>query len=223
MSGVGERLEVMIYEATLISVGLRCYEGMNREHLEIAKLWLLFAGTIVASLLVHELGHCVVAWVHGYPAIPTPAKEYILTPIPEALQNQVALGGILGSVVAVLAAGVWFYCLPTATSSAVLAGAMTAPGCYTLRFMLAGRGHDATEFQEAQAALGLSYAGHGIDWLFVGLFVGAATFWFWRTRSRPSVRLLGRIAVGMVAALLVVVLLQTVNNAVFDPLFQPKP
>jgi hypothetical protein len=195
---------------------------MKRDRLEITKLWLVFVGTIVASLLAHELGHCAVAWVHGYPAIPTPAKEYILKPIPEALQNQVALGGILGSVVALLAAGVWFYHLPTASTSAILAGGMTAPGCYTLRFILAGRGHDATEFQEAQAALGLSYDGHAVDWSFVGLFVVAAAFWFWRTQPRPTARLFGRFILGTLAALLVVVVLQSVNNAIFDPFFQPK-
>jgi hypothetical protein len=40
--------------------------------------------------------------------------------------------------------------------SRLFSGALTAPGFYSLRFVLAGRGHDATEFQEAQVALGLS-------------------------------------------------------------------
>ena len=111
----------------------------------------------------------------------------------------------------------------TAASSALLAGALTPPGFYTLRFILAGRGHDSTEFQEAQAALGLSYSGHAADWLFVSLFVGVSLFWFLRTRTRPTLRLLGRLAVGAMAALVIVVLLQSINNAVFDPLFEPKP
>jgi hypothetical protein len=184
--------------------------------------WLLFVAAIVVSFFVHELGHCAVAWLHGYPAIPTPMKEYVLKPISEAVQYQVALGGILGSVAALLAAVFWFHRHPTAACSAMLAGAMTAPGFYTLRFILAGRGHDSTEFQEAQAALGLSYPGHAADWLFVSLFVMATAFWFLRTRARPTPRLVGRLAVGAVAALVVLVLLQSVNNAVFDPLFEPK-
>ena len=184
--------------------------------------WLIFAGAIVLSFLVHEIGHCAVAWVHGYPALPTPAKEYILQPIPEALQYQVALGGILGSVLALQAAALALHLRPTAITSALLAGAITALGFYTLRFVLAGRGHDATEFQEAQAALGLSYSGHAADWLFVGLFVLVTVFWFLRLRVRPTLQLLGRLLVGALAALLVLVILQSVNNAAFDPLFEPK-
>jgi hypothetical protein len=138
--------------------------------------WLFFAGAIVASIFIHELGHCTVAWLHGYPAIPTPAKEYILKPLPEGVQNQMALGGIIGSVVALVAAVLWLHRCTSPMTSALLAGAITPPGFYTLRFILAGRGHDATEFQEAQAALGLSYSGHAADWLFVSLFVIVTVF-----------------------------------------------
>ncbi len=187
-----------------------------------ARAWFFFIGAILVSFLLHELGHCVVAWLHGYPAIPTPAKEYILKPIPEAVQYQVALGGIIGSVAALLAAALWLHRRPTVISSALLAGAMTAPGFYTLRFALAGRGHDATEFQEAQAALGLSYPGHAVDWLFVGIFVAATVFWFWRNGARLTRRLVVRFVVGALAALTAVVLLQSINNAVFDPLFEPR-
>jgi hypothetical protein len=185
--------------------------------------WVVFTCAIVVSFFIHEMGHCAVAWLYGYPAIPTPAKEYILKPLPEAVQYQVALGGILGSVAALLAGAFWLHLRPTASRSALLAGAMTAPGFYTLRFILAGRGHDGTEFQEAQAALGLRYSGHAIDWLFVGLFVLATLFWFWRTGARPTPRLAGRLIVGALGALIVAVLLQSINNAVFDPLFQSKP
>jgi hypothetical protein len=184
--------------------------------------WLCFSAAIVGSVFVHEIGHCTVAWLHGYPAIPTPAKEYILKPMTEAIQCQVALGGIVGSVAALLAAALWFYRRPTPTASALLAGALTAPGFYTLRFILAGRGHDATEFQDAQAALGLSYSGHSLDWLFVSLFVIAALFWFLRTGARPSGRLVGRLIVGAIAAMVLVVLLQKANNAAFDPLLEPN-
>lgn len=183
--------------------------------------WFIFAAAIVLSVFIHELGHCTVAWVHGYPAIPTPAKEYILKPLPEGMQNQMALGGIVGSVIALVAASLWFQLRPGAISSSMLAGAMTMPGFYTLRFVLAGRGHDATEFQEAQAALGMSYAGHGVDWLFVGLFVAVTLFWFGRTRARPTLKLVGRLVVGAIAALVFLVLLQSINNRVFDPLFEP--
>ena len=185
--------------------------------------WVVFAAAIVASVFIHELGHCAVAWLHGYPAIPTPAKEYILKPLPEGVQNQMALGGIIGSVVALLGASLWLQLRPGAISSSILAGAMTSPGFYTLRFILAGRGHDATEFQEAQAALGLSYAGHGVDWLFVSLFLAGTLFWFWWMRVRPTPKLVVRLVVGAIAAVVILALLQTVNNRLFDPLFEPKP
>jgi hypothetical protein len=194
-----------------------------RSLLAGAKPWLLFVSAILASVYVHELGHCAVAWLHGYPAIPTPAKEYILKPMPEVVRNQVSLGGVLGSVAAVVAGGFWFHRRPSTTSSALLAGAMTVPGVYTLRFVLEGRGHDGTEFQEAQAALGLSYPGHALDHIFYGLLVIAAVFWFCRTRARPTLWLVCRLLVGAVAAVAAMVWLQSVNNAVFDPLFEPKP
>jgi uncharacterized membrane protein YeaQ/YmgE (transglycosylase-associated protein family) len=117
----------------------------------------------------------------------------------------------------------WFLRSPRPTRSAILAGAMTAPGFYGLRFFLAGRGHDATEFQEAQVALGLEYSGHALDWIFLGLFVGAAAVWFWRRRPSVTFGLAGRLAAGAFAALVAVVVLQSVNNAVFDPLFEPAP
>lgn len=186
------------------------------------RLWVVFICAITGSFLVHEIGHCAVAWVHGYAAVPTPMKEYILGSIPQSLQNQVALGGILGSVTALLGTMFWFYRKPGAVNSSLLAGAMTAPGCYSLRFILFGRGHDASEFQEAQAALGLSYNGHAIDWLFVALLVVASAFWFWRTRPSLTVRLAVRVMVGSVVALLVLVLLQSINNAIFDPVFAPQ-
>jgi hypothetical protein len=185
--------------------------------------WFWFVGAVVASIFLHELGHCSVAWLHGYPAIPTPAKEYILRPLSEAAQYQVALGGIFGSVLALFVAGFCRYRYLTPTFSAIFAGAMLPPGFYTLRFILAGPGHDATEFQEAQAALGLPYAGHSADWFFLGLFVAAAAFWFLLTRPRLTPRQLGRLFAGAFAGLLVLILLQSVNNIIFDRLFESGP
>lgn len=88
-------------------------------------------------------------------------------------------------------------------------------------FPLGGRGHDGTEFQEAQAALGFNYGGHALDWIFLLLFVVAAGIWFGRVQPRLTFRLVGRLVLGSVLALAVLVALQTVNNAVFDPLGSP--
>ena len=184
------------------------------------RLWLVFASAIVASVFVHEIGHCVVAWCFGCPAIPTPAKEYLLRPLPAGAQTQVALGGIIGTLAVLVGVLSWVLRKPTPLRSALLAGAVTLPGFYTLRFLLAGRGHDATEFQEAQAAMGFSYSGHSLDWMFLGLFLVTAMLWFWRTRPSLTRRLGCRLVIGTLVALILLVVLQSVNNMVFDPLFQ---
>lgn len=181
--------------------------------------WLVFAASIGASFFVHEIGHCLVAWANGCPAIPTPMKEYMLVDLPTEVQNPMALGGIAGTVMVLLGTLVGTLHRPTPVRSAMLAGAITAPGCYTLRFLLAGRGHDATEFQEVQAAMGFAYSGHAVDWLFMGLFVAAAVVWFWRTRASLTLRLAVRLLAGALVAIVLVVLLQSANNAFFDPLF----
>lgn len=80
--------------------------SMSRR--EQSWLWLIFAGSILGSAYLHELGHCLPAWVQGYPAIHTPAKEYILAAVTDPVQRAIALGGVLGSVLAFLGA-LWLY------------------------------------------------------------------------------------------------------------------
>ncbi len=189
-------------------------------HRVSVKPWLIFAAAIVLAVFVHELGHCAVAWSYGCPAIPTPAKEYLLGPLPAGAQDAVSLGGVAGSIVCLIGATYWFLRQPGTMRSALVAGAMTLPGFYVLRFFLAGRGHDATEFQEAQAALGLSYSGHALDWLFLALFALAATGWVWRVRPLMSRRFVLRLVAGAVVGLVVLIVLQVGNNALFDPLLQ---
>jgi hypothetical protein len=92
------------------------------------RVWLILVGAVVVSLFVHELGHCLVAWLRGCPAIPTFANEYLLRPVTPEVQNQVALGGVLGSVGS-LAAALWWFCRqPGPRRSAMLAGTMAVPG-----------------------------------------------------------------------------------------------
>ena len=92
---------------------------------------------------------------------------------------------------------------------------------YTLRFILVGRGHDATEFQEAQAMLGLNYSGHFIDWLFLALFLTGSLVWI--IKSKPDFKITGRLFAGVILTAIFVVGLQVLNNAVFDPIFQSQP
>jgi uncharacterized RDD family membrane protein YckC len=182
--------------------------------------WALFAGAIVLSMLVHELGHCVVAWSYGSPAIPTLAKEYLLRPLPVEAHGIEAVGGVLGSVAALLAGVYWLLRRPDWIRSAAMAGAMMMPVAYTLRFWLAGRGHDGDEFQKAQSALGFSYSGHAVDWLFLALAVLAAAAWAWRTRPAWRARLAARVALGFILGLVIVVVTQFGNNLLFDRFLQ---
>jgi len=104
-------------------------------------------------------------------------------------------------------------------SSTLLAGSIVVPGIYTLRFLLVGRGHDATEFQEAQSALGLSYSGHSLDWFLFALFVFGIAIWI--IKSNPSIKIIGRILFGSVLTVIFIIGLQVINNAIFDSIFQP--
>jgi hypothetical protein len=136
------------------------------------------------------------------------------------LKQFVSLGGIMGTVIFSLIILFFFLTKPHRFNSALLAGAIVTPGFYTVRFIISGRGHDATEFQEAQSALGLSYAGHSLDWFFLVLFLFGIALWIFK--SKPGYRIIGRLSVGFVLTLIFVVGLQVINNAIFDPIFQPK-
>lgn len=184
------------------------------------KIWAIYFTTILFSVYVHEFGHCIPAWVHGYWAVPTPAKEYISNAVPVDFKQYISLGGVIGSILVSLIV-IFLYINKTyRINSAILAAAIAIPGMYTLRFILSGRGHDATEFQEAQSALGLSYSGHSLDWIFLILFVFGAVVWV--IKSKPHYKIMGRLSVGFVLTFIFVVGLQVINNAIFDPIFQPK-
>jgi len=188
--------------------------NLNRE----LKVWSIYFITIIVAVYTHELGHCIPAWMNGFKAIPTPAKEYIMDDIPENLQQYVSLGGIIGTVLFSLLIMVLYLVRTFSYSSTLLAGSIAVPGIYTMRFFLAGRGHDATEFQEAQTALGLSYNGHSLDWLFLILFVFGIVIWI--IKSNPSIKILGRLFLGAVLTFIFLLGLQKINNAIFDPIFQ---
>jgi len=182
------------------------------------KNWAIYFLTILLSVYVHELGHCVYAWSRGYKAIPTPAKSYLTGDFPGHLNEYFSLGGITGSLLFVFAAFLFYYFRNYKFSSAILAGAIVAPGMYTIRFVLKGRGHDATEFQEAQAALGLNYGGHALDWLFLLLFLLGAIMWI--IKSKPGFKVLPRLFIGTVLTFIFFIALQDLNNLIFDPLFR---
>lgn len=188
-----------------------------------SRLWLVFAGSALGSAYLHELGHCIPAWAHGYPAVPTPAKEYILAAVTDPVQRAIALGGILATVLAFLGA-LWLYFRSRAArASAILAGTLMVPLFYVVRFLVEGRGHDATEFQEAQAALGLSYSGHALDWFFLTAWIAIALVWLWTSRTRPGLPLLWKCLQGAALGLVLLAGLQVTSNMIFDPIFGHSP
>jgi hypothetical protein len=188
--------------------------NLNRE----IRIWSIYFSTLFLAIYIHELGHCIPAWMDGVRAIPTPAKEYINQVIPPGLQEQVSLGGIIGTVLFTVLTTCFFLLKDYKHGSAILAGALAMPGVYLFRFLIVGRGHDATEFQEAQDALGFSYSGHSIDYAMLILFLSGGLIWL--AHTKPSFKIAGRLVLGFILTLIFVVTLQTLNNAIFDPLFQ---
>jgi len=181
------------------------------------KAWGVYFITLLFANFFHELGHCIPVWTHGYSAIPTPAKWYSLSSIPPDLNKYASLGGIINSVIFSIFVILYFLKGSFKYKSALLAGGIAMPSIYTLRFILRGRGHDETEFQEAQSALGLSYSGHFVDWIFLSLLILGIAAWI--IKSKPGIKILGRLLIGAILSIAFIVLLQKLNNLIFDPLF----
>ena len=182
------------------------------------KVWSIYLLTIISAIFVHEIGHCIPAWINGVTAIPTPAKEYILDDVSSSLQQKISLCGLLATFLFSIGIMILYLVNISKYESAMLAGALVNPGIYSLRFILVGRGHDGTEFQEAQAALGLNYSGNSIDWFLFALFIVGIMIWIYK--SRPPFKALSRLFIGLIIALIFVIALQVANNAIFDPIFQ---
>ncbi len=182
------------------------------------KCWAVYFITIIFSNFFHELGHCIPAWTHGFSAIPTPAKEYLLESIPSTLNNYVSLGGVVNSIAFPIIVFAIFISSSYKFNTALLAGAIAMPGIYSLRFALQGRGHDETEFQEAQTAMNFNYSGHFLDWLFLFLFIIGIFLWIFK--CKPDYKIAGRLLIGIVLTIIFIILLQKINNAVFDPIFR---
>lgn len=181
------------------------------------RIWAIYFITLLFANFFHEVGHCIPAWLSGYFAIPTFAKAYSPGVIPTAVANYISLGGILSTLLFSVSTFMYFLRSSSNYRSSVLAGGLAMPAIYTLRFVLSGRGHDGTEFQEAQSALHLSYSGHFVDWIFIVVLIAGIAGWIFK--SHPTTKILGRIALGAVVSIAFILALQTINNSIFDPLF----
>jgi len=177
---------------------------------------LVFTGATLAGVYLHEIGHSVAGWLLGIAVVPTPAKEYILQP--QVSWNQeiwISLGGPVGTTLAVIGAMLYFLRERRPAAEAVLLGSLLPPCLYTIRFLLAGRGHDGLEWQAAQTALGLAPAGHAIDVFFLCLCLAGIVLWGSRLHF-PLRYPLMKFAGLVIAGVILLVVLQAGNNRLFD-------
>jgi hypothetical protein len=180
---------------------------------------LVFTGTTIVGVYLHEIGHAVAGWILGIAVVPTPAKEYILRS--QVYWNQeiwICLGGIVGTTLAIVGATLYFLWERRPVADAVLLGALAPPCFYTIRFLLVGRGHDGLEWQAAQTALGLAPSGHGIDVFFLCLWLAGIIVW--GSRLRFPLRYSRLKLVGLaIAGVILLIVLQVGNNSLFDRFF----
>ena len=176
---------------------------------------LLYCVAIIAAVYLHEIGHTVAGSMEGVAIVPTPAKEYVLqSQLDWNKEIWIALGGPIGTTVAALAAALYFWRKPRPESELILFGAFLPLGLYSLRYILLGRGHDDTEWQAAQTALGLRPAGHAIDVFFLCLLIAGLVVWVFRLH--PPLRSWLRLATMVIGGVILLIVLQVGNNAVFD-------
>jgi hypothetical protein len=173
-------------------------------------------------MFLHEVGHAVFGWFQGIPVMPTPAKEYILqSQVDWRQRTWISLGGVLASALVVSGSLLWYIFKRSLSGTAILAGCLVIPGAYTLRFLLEGRGHDATEWQEAQTALGASPSGHSLDFLFLFLLIAGCASLAWFGDISLRWRSLLKSAGLAILGLAIMIVVQVGNNAIFDKHF-PK-
>ena len=185
------------------------------------KTWTFYFLIVFLSIFFHELGHCIVAWAHGIRAIPTPAKEYSVDPIPDQLKYFVSAGGVIATFIASVTGIIFFAVKQTKSSLTFLAGVLASPLVYSILFIFKGRGHGDTEFQETQSAMGFSYSGHFLDWALLLLCLAAVFLWIFI--AKPNYKSLPKILLGALLTFAFIVFLQEANNALFDPIFGVKP
>ena len=183
---------------------------------------LLFLSASVLSMYVHELGHAVAGWFQSIPVFPSLAKEYVLRAnIEWREQIWIAFGGPAATAIVASLAILWASRNQGRASSAVLGGVLVVPALYVIRTLLAGRGHDGLEWQEAQSAIGLNPNGHVLDLFFILLFFAGCAVLAARDELQIEWRSMARwLSLGLVGVMTMIAI-QVANNAVFDPHF-PK-
>jgi len=180
-----------------------------------------FVAVVFAAAVAHEMGHAIVAWILGIPAVPTPLKDYLLRDqISWDVYRWIALGGVAASGLTAIGALGWYLRANSRARDRILAGALVMPFAFSVRYALAGRGHDGLEWQAAQAALGASPAGHFLDYFFFAACLVGLLLWIARRRAAIGGRAVATMIALEVLGLALLVLLQVGNNAAFDRFFE---
>jgi hypothetical protein len=183
---------------------------------------LVFSLACLAGVFLHEIGHAVAGLAQAIPVVPTPAKEYALRAQVEWRQEiWISLGGVAATTLLTLGTLFWYVRASAVRlrADAVLAGVLVPSFFYSLRFLMLGRGHDGLEWQAAQTALGVDPAGHFVDTLFLCLFLAGLGTWLIRSRRQLRPGSIGNIFALVVGGIVLVVLIQVGNNALFDRCF----
>jgi len=190
------------------------------DHIEEIKHWAVYFLSAMAAVFIHETGHCVPAWLQGFPAVPTLGMEYILHPVTVEQNQWISLGGYIGTALFIMVALIIFLFTDYKYNSALYAGAVAISGMYSVLFFINGRGHGGHEFQEAQAALGFSYSGHSLDVFFLTIFTFLASIGFLKTK--PGYKIIWKLLIGAVLTFFFFIALEWINNSIFDPFFKAR-
>jgi hypothetical protein len=192
---------------------------MDIENKTDCKNWAVYFMTAFIAVWIHEIGHCVPAWIHGYPAFPSPAEEYILdNDISVELNQVMSLGGYVGTALFTLVILLIFLFTDYRYKSALFAGVIAISGMYCALFFINGRGHGGHEFQEAQAALGFSYSGHSLDIFFLLLFALLTVIWI--VKTKPQYTITWKLLIGSVVTFFFFIALEWIIKLIFDPIFK---
>jgi hypothetical protein len=191
---------------------------MGNNYFAELKSWSVYFLAAMLGIWLHEIGHCIPAWFNGIAAFPSPANEYILHPVSTDLNQNISLGGYIGTVFFIITASLVFLFTNFRFKSEMYAGGIAIIGMYCSLILFNGRGHGGHEFQEAQAAMGFTYSGHSMDVFVIALFISLALIWYFY--KKPKINIFWRLLTGAIITFLFFILYEWINNLIFDPIFK---
>jgi hypothetical protein len=193
---------------------------MVNNYIAELKSWAIYFLTAMFGIWIHEIGHCIPAWLNGIAAFPSPANEYILHPVSNDLNQYISLGGYTGTLIFIIIVLLVFLFTNFRFRSEMYAGATAIIGMYCSLILFNGRGHGGHEFQEAQAAMGFTYSGHSMDVFVMALFISLSLIWYFY--KKPEIKIFGRLLTGAILTFLFFILYEWINNLIFDPIFKSQ-